>query len=158
MHFCSGATTRVVSKYGWVSTSDPGYQESKGITSDEPPVCTAASAFAHSCHQAEPRLVRGLVGVKAWTVQCGHQHSGAIGLATDAGCRSSSPACWASGCHARLHGEQLKTSFCALRAAAIDKEGQAYLWGSNRFSQVQFEVFAGVIMLPASAESGNLSG
>lgn len=29
-----------------------------------------------SGRQAEPRLVRGLVGVKAWTVQCGHQHSG----------------------------------------------------------------------------------
>lgn len=30
----------------------------------------------NSGRQSEPRLVRGLVGVKAWTVQCGHQHSG----------------------------------------------------------------------------------
>lgn len=31
----------------------------------------------NSGRQSEPRLVRGLVGIKAWTVQCGHQHSGA---------------------------------------------------------------------------------
>lgn len=52
----------------------------------------------NSGRQSEPRLVRGLVGVRAWTVQCGHQHS-----------------------------------------AAIDMDGQAYLWGSNRFSQLGLE-------------------
>ena len=50
--------------------------------------------IAHNlCKQAEPRLVRGLVGVKAWTVQCGHQHSGGDALAPDSNCRASLLTC-----------------------------------------------------------------
>jgi hypothetical protein len=44
------------------------------------PACRICINVQYLCNQAEPRLVRGLVGVKAWTVQCGHQHSGGMDL------------------------------------------------------------------------------
>lgn len=59
-------------------------------------------------------------------------------------CTSDVESSHATGMPSMEHA--IKTCMCAngcsvcwrlLAAAAIDKDGQAYLWGSNRFSQVQ---------------------
>ena len=56
----------------------------------------------------------------------------------------------------RARGATADYQFVALGAAAIDKDGQAYLWGSNRFSQVPLDVFSSVSMSHPSAASNNL--
>ncbi len=116
-------------------------------------------SLLNSGRQAEPRLVRGLVGIRISSVQCGHQHSGE---AATLSCVGVEPHAVPAGvCHVARgqdvrwpasvigfkgflyspqpleEGLQQSLSFAAALwlAAAVTAEGQAYLWGSNRFSQ-----------------------
>ncbi len=116
-------------------------------------------SLLNSGRQAEPRLVRGLVGIRISSVQCGHQHSGE---AATLSCVGVEPHAAPAGvCHVARgqdvrwpasvigfkgflyspqpleEGLQQSLSFAAALwlAAAVTAEGQAYLWGSNRFSQ-----------------------